>query len=228
LSERLADGSLGTLAFSERGTGAHFYSPELRVERLDGALRVSGRKSFVTSGGEADIYLLLLASEDGEGADIYAIDAERPGLRFDGTWEGLGMAGNSSIAMVLDDIELRDGDRLGARGAGADLVFGVVAPFFLIGLASANVGIAAAAASTATGHVKDCRYPDGRSLAEIETIQHALADMDMATRAARLMVREAARLVDVGDEGAVPVMEAKVTATEAATSVTQLALDSCG
>ena len=35
---RMASGdALGTLAFSERGTGAHFYSPELRAERRNGS-----------------------------------------------------------------------------------------------------------------------------------------------------------------------------------------------
>jgi alkylation response protein AidB-like acyl-CoA dehydrogenase len=33
---------LGTLAFSERGTGAHFYAPELRAERRDGSARTGG------------------------------------------------------------------------------------------------------------------------------------------------------------------------------------------
>ena len=43
------------------------------------------------------------------------------------------------------------------------------------------------------------------------------------------MVREAARLGDLGDESAlVALMEAKVVATEAAASVTQTALEVCG
>ncbi len=60
LLRRMAAGALGTLAFSERGTGAHFYSPELRAEAVDGGWRISGRKSFVTSGGHAEIYLILV------------------------------------------------------------------------------------------------------------------------------------------------------------------------
>ncbi|MGZ4357299.1 MAG: acyl-CoA dehydrogenase family protein [Gaiellaceae bacterium] len=62
--ERLAsDAALGTLAFSERGTGAHFYSPELAAVRSNGGVAVTGRKSFVTSGGHADVYLILLQGE---------------------------------------------------------------------------------------------------------------------------------------------------------------------
>lgn len=229
LLPRMADGALGTLAFSERGTGAHFYAPELRAERGDGGLRISGRKSFVTSGGEAEVYLLLVAGEDGAGADCYAIEGGREGLSFEGSWNGLGMAGNSSVAMELDGVEVSDADRIGQPGRGADLVFTVVAPLFLIGLAAVNVGIAAAAEAAAIEHVKSRTYPDGGTLAEIQSIQHALADIDLATHQARLAVGEAARLGDAGDPSAlVPIMEAKVAATEAAATVARRALEACG
>ena len=64
LLPRLASGdAIGTLAFSERGTGAHFYNPELRAERDNGSVTITGRKSFVTSGGNADHYLVLVQGE---------------------------------------------------------------------------------------------------------------------------------------------------------------------
>jgi isovaleryl-CoA dehydrogenase len=229
LLEGMASGEvLGTLAFSERGTGAHFYAPELRAERHDGAVRVSGRKAFVTSGGHADAMLVLLQG-DGEGLDCYVVRKDASGVRFEGRWEGLGMRGNSSIAVELEEVRL-DGDaRIGEAGGAADLVFGVVAPTFLVGLAAVNIGIAQAALSYALEHAKSRRYPDGSSLVEVATIQHALANMDIDVRAARALLQEAARLGDDGDEGAlVPLMEAKVLCTDVAARVTQGALEVCG
>jgi alkylation response protein AidB-like acyl-CoA dehydrogenase len=218
---------LGTLAFSERGTGAHFYAPELRASRANGTVRVSGRKSFVTSGGHAGLYLVLVQAES-EGLDLYAVERSTAGIAFDGDWDGLGMAGNASIAMELD-VTLPLEAAIGDRGRGGDLVFGVVAPTFLVGLAGVNVGIARAASEAATSHAARPRYGDGSSLAEIQVIQHALADMDLRVRASRLLVDEAARLGDSGDEGAlVPIMESKIVATEAAADVTQRALEVCG
>ncbi len=79
--------AFGTLAFSERGTGAHFYSPELRAVRENGGLRVSGRKSFVTSAGHADAYLVLVQGEAEGTADIYLLDRDRDGVRVDGSWQ---------------------------------------------------------------------------------------------------------------------------------------------
>lgn len=226
----LASGrAVATLAFSERGAGAHFYSPGLQTTRSNGQVRLAGRKSFVTSGGHADVYVVLLPGAEPGTADAYLVERSQEGVRFDGSWDGLGMAGNSSIALELDGVVLDNDALVGAPGKGLDLVFTAVAPFFLVGLASVNVGIAAAAARAATEHAKSRTYPDGSSLTNVETIQHLLAGMDTSVRAARLLVRDAARLGDSGDEAAlVAIMEAKVAATETAVRVTQDALEATG
>jgi alkylation response protein AidB-like acyl-CoA dehydrogenase len=218
---------LGSLAFSERGTGAHFYAPELTAERGSGGVRIRGRKSFVTSGRHADVYLVLVRSETGEGLDCYAVGAG-DGVSFDGEWDGLGMAGNSSVAGQFDCVVGGD-TRIGGAGEGQGLVFTAVAPFFLAGLAAVSVGIASAALAAAVEHASNRRYASGESLAEIQSVQHALAEMDMSTRAARLMVREAVGLGDAAeDEALVVLMEAKVLATDTAATVTQSALEVCG
>jgi isovaleryl-CoA dehydrogenase len=218
---------LGTLAFSERGTGAHFYAPELRASHSNGTVHISGRKTFVTSGGHAGLYLLLVQGAN-DGLDCYAIEGGQDGLSFDGGWLGLGMAGNSSIAMELD-LDVPEETRIGDPGKGQELVFDVVAPFFLLGLAAVNVGVARAASEAAIEHARDRRYPDGTSLAEVQFIQHELADMDLRVRSAHLHVTEAARLGEAGDPAAlVAIMEAKIAATEAAVDVTQHALEVCG
>jgi alkylation response protein AidB-like acyl-CoA dehydrogenase len=221
--------SVGTLAFSERGTGAHFYSPELATVRDNGRITISGRKSFVTSGGHADLYLLLVQGEAPGTADAFLVERERAGISFDGEWQGLGMAGNTSIAMELSEVEVSEDDRIGKPGYATDLVFQIVAPFFLVGLAAVNVGIASAAAGAAVEHAKNRRYPDGSSVVDVQSVQHAIAEMDMEVRQARLVVRDAAALGDAGAETAlVAIMEAKVIATEAAANVTQTALEVTG
>jgi alkylation response protein AidB-like acyl-CoA dehydrogenase len=226
----LASGRIvGTLAFSERGTGAHFYAPELEAVQSNGGVKISGRKSFVTSGGHADLYLVLVQSSGDDGLDCFAVERDADGVRFDGTWQGLGMAGNSSVAMELDDVGVDAAALIGAPGDGGNLVFSVVAPFFLVGLAAVNIGIAAGALETTVDHAANRRYGDGTAVAEVQSIQHQIADMDIAVRRARLLVQEAARLGDAGDEGAlVPIMEAKVSATDTAAEVTQRALEVCG
>lgn len=220
--------ALGTLAFSERGTGAHFYAPELKATKNDdGSVSVRGKKSFVTSGGQADYYLVLVQSE--EGSDAYLMARNDPGITWEGNWWGLGMAGNSSISLTLDDVTFSPDKMVGAAGKAGDLIFGVVAPWFLVGLSAVNVGIAQVASTAAADHAKNRTYDSGGSLAEVQYIQHLVADMDMATRKSRLLLHNAAGLGDAGDPGAlVPIMEAKVASTEAAQDVTGLAMTATG
>lgn len=85
-----AGSALATLAFSERVTGAHFYQPDIRVTRQDGTFQLSGRKSFVTSGGHAQLYPVLVQASGAEGLDILLVTPDMAGIRFDGQWDGLG------------------------------------------------------------------------------------------------------------------------------------------
>ena len=216
---------LATLAFSERGTGAHFYQPELRVERPNGSLSLSGRKSFVTSGGQAHLYPVLVNSSGKEGLDIFVLTADMPGIGFDGEWDGVGMAGNSSISATFTNVLLEEGDRLGREGEGQDLVFGVVAPTFLAGLAAVNVGIAQGALDASVEHAKARKYPNGQALAEIPIIQINLAEMSIAVESARQLVATAASAADGGEAAALPLLiQAKIAATESARTVTEKAM----
>ena len=108
---------------------------------------------------------------------------DRAGVRFDGTWSGLGMAGNSSVALEFDGRRARRRRPDRRAGEAVGLVFGAVAPFFLVGLAAVNVGIARGGRAAATEHARDRRYPDGSSLAEVQYVQHLLADMDIGDAA---------------------------------------------
>lgn len=216
---------LATLAFSERLTGAHFYQPDLRAARRNGGFALSGRKSFVTNGGHAQLYPVLVQASGEAGLDILVVTPELGGVSFDGAWEGLGMAGNSSIALVLEDVAVPAENLLGQEGDGMELVFNVVAPTFLVGLAAVNAGIARAALDAAVEHAKERRYAGGGGLAEVPIIQDYLAEMSVAVESAWQLVREAARAATAGEPSALPlVMQAKVAATEAAVAVTALGM----
>ena len=82
---------LGTLAFSEAGSGGHFYAPVSEV-RLQGAQRkLSAQKSFVTSAGEADNYVVSARKAGAAAAtesDLYLIPAGTSGFTAAGALRG--------------------------------------------------------------------------------------------------------------------------------------------
>jgi isovaleryl-CoA dehydrogenase len=217
--------ALATLAFSERGSGAHFYAPELRVRQSNGSLLLSGRKGFITNGGKAHLYPVLVNSPSGNGLDIFVLTSDMPGIAFEGSWDGVGMAGNSSISANFSDVPLDAGSRLGNEGDGQELVFNVVAPTFLAGLAAVNVGIARAALAASVEHAQGRKYATGQTLMEVPAIQRYLADMSIAAESAAQLTLAATGAADSGDAAALPLLiQAKIAATEAAQHVTELAM----
>jgi alkylation response protein AidB-like acyl-CoA dehydrogenase len=216
---------IATLAFSERGTGAHFYSPELGLERRNGSMLLNGQKSFTTNGGHAHLYPVLVNSPAGQGLDIFVVTADQPGVSFGGEWQGLGMSGNSSIAMSFKDVTLSESQRLGNAGDGQELVFTVVAATFLLGLAAVHVGIAQAALDAAVEHAKARGYPTGQTLSQVPVIQGYVADMSIGVESARRLVLAAAGAADAADPGALAlIIEGKVSATNMARQVTDTAM----
>lgn len=194
--------ALATLAFSERGSGAHFYAPEITATATDGGFLLTGRKHFVTSGGHATLYPVLVNATGAQGLDILVVTRDLPGVSFEGAWDGIGMAGNSSIAMVLDNVEVPAANLAGAEGDGQALVFGVVAPTFLAGLAAVNVGIGRAALEAASAHAKGRNFPAGQALAEVAAIQRSLGEMSTTLEAARQLVRAPSAAADGAEPAA--------------------------
>ncbi len=227
----IAEGrKIGTLAFSETGTGAHFYNPEIQSEANGNGYTLQGRKSFVTNGDQADFLIVVTkASSPEKGLNMLILDRETPGVRFEGAWEGIGLNGNNSIAMVLNEVKIPGAQLVGEEGDGLGLIFGVVAPTFILGVAAVNNGLARGAYQTALEHAKARTYADGRSLADIQAIQFYLSEMFGGVAASSLFTRDAAAGAVQGREGAIlQVMQSKINASENAVKVTNLAMQVCG
>lgn len=221
---------LGTLAFSETGTGAHFYSPEIQAVLENGHFVLNGKKSFVTNGDEADFLVVITNASSPElGMDMIIVDSDTPGIRFEGTWEGIGLAGNNSIALHMDNVRVPQTQVVGAEGDGMGLIFQVVAPTFILGVSGVNAGLARGAYRSALRHAQTRKYADGRSLAEIQAIQFYLSEMFGCVESASLFVRNAADKAVQGHEDAIlHVMQSKIFASEQAIRVTNLAMQVCG
>ena len=149
--------------------------------------RISGRKSFVTSGGHADVVARAASERRGRGPRLLAVDGDAAGValrrRLGGPRDGGQLERRAGPRGRRRSTPTRGSAR---AGAAADLVFGVVAPYVpRRPRGGQRRHRARRRRSAATEHAAGRRYPDGTSLAEMQTIQHLLADMDLASRHAR-------------------------------------------
>ena len=221
---------LTTLAFSEAGSGGHFYMPVSEVTRNGRGLRLTARKTFVTSAGEADSYVVSTRKAGASGPtdlDLYLVARGAKGFEVEKPFEGLGLAGNASAPMNLEDVELEEEKRLGNEGSGFQTMMEVVLPHFQVGVAAVSLGIAAAAFQAASAHAVARKYEHagGTPLAAIPRVQFLAAEMALEIRSARAYLGETIRRVGAGDpEAMLDVLGVKARAAEAALAVASRAM----
>jgi alkylation response protein AidB-like acyl-CoA dehydrogenase len=234
LQEIAAGRHLSTLAFSEAGSRSHFWAPISRAQRNGNGVSISAKKSWVTSAGHAQSYIVSALAPEGAGptdSTLYLVSAETRGLSVAGPWNGLGLRANASAPVVLDDCPVPSDFQLTDDGAGFPAMLDVVLPLFNLGSAAVAQGLCRAAVSATTSHLKEAKFEHlGQSLGEsLPTLRAQLATMQIETDGL------AARIDDVVDHletlretTMLRVLEAKAAAGEVAIGVTSTAMRVCG
>ncbi|WP_100398811.1 acyl-CoA dehydrogenase family protein [Bacillus sp. FJAT-44742] len=219
-------GEFLALAYSEIGTGTHFYKPEVTAEVNGDYTTFNGTKSMVTSATYASYYLVLAPSVEEGKINNWVIPLKEKGLTFENSnWNGLGMRGNSSCPMHINDVTLHSFYRIGAEGSGEEQVFNVVAPFFITGLGAVNSGTAMHMVDIVSPYAADRKYPDGSSLSNIETVQVHIGHIYKQAFAAKAMTLDAANAGANGEEDALAkILAARVFASEASIDCGRLAM----
>lgn len=223
----MADGSnLSTLAFSERGSRSHFWAP---VSQLEGS-RLSAQKSFVTTAGQADSYVVSTRPAQAASpieSSLYLVASSATGITLGGAWDGLGLRGNASAPMTFD-VDTEGETQLGEAGKGLDLMLGVVLPWFQLGQGAVSLGLAETAMTAAVAHVSGAKLEHlGQTLADLPTVRARLGRAQTEVDTVGGFLSDVARRMADGDPSA-PILSAKATANEMAIRVTSEAMQACG
>jgi alkylation response protein AidB-like acyl-CoA dehydrogenase len=234
LQEIGAGRHLSTLAFSEAGSRSHFWAPVSRAHRNGNGVRISARKSWVTSAGHANSYVVSTLAPEGAGptdSTLYLVAAETGGLSVAGPWDGMGLRANASAPIALDECVVSSEFQLTEDGAGFPAMLNVVLPLFCLGTAAVALGLCRAAVAGTASHLKSAKFEHlGLSLGEsLPTLRAQLATMQIDTDGL------AARIDDLVEHLEAPrettmlrVLESKAAAGEVAISVTSTAMRVCG
>jgi len=234
LKDIAAGKHLATLAFSEAGSRSHFWAPISRAKRNAAGVHLSAKKSWVTSAGHAQSYVVSALSPEGTSpteSTLYLVAGDTPGLSVAGPWDGMGMRANASAPMTLEDCAIAPGLQLTDDGGGFKAMLEVVLPLFNLGTSAVALGLCRAAVAGTAGHLGSARFDHlGQTLGEsLQTLRAQLATMQIDTDGL------AARVDDLVDHLERPrettmlrVLESKAAAGEVAISVTSTAMRVCG
>jgi butyryl-CoA dehydrogenase len=226
---RLASATVGAYALSEPGSGSDAFALETRAERRGAAWRLTGRKMWITNGAEADVFIVFANVDPAagyRGITAFLVERDFPGFAVGKKEDKLGIRASSTTELILDGVEVPEENVLGAVGQGYKVAIETLNEG-RIGIGAQMLGVAQGALGAAIAYLKE-RRQFGKPLAEFQGIQFQVAQAATELEAARLMVYNAARLKDAGQDIAREGAMAKLFASQVCERVTSLCVELFG
>ena len=158
---------------------------------------LNGLKHFITNGGDAQIYVVIVMTDKtrgARGASAFIVEKGTPGFSFGKKEEKLGIRASSTRELIFTDCKIPKENLLSKEGMGFIVTmktFDMSRP----GVAAQAVGIAQGAVEVAVKYAKE-RHQFGKSISSFQGIQWMLADMATQVEAARALVYSVARYID--------------------------------
>ncbi|MFC6065825.1 acyl-CoA dehydrogenase family protein [Streptomyces ochraceiscleroticus] len=239
---RLTSGeALGCFGLTEPGTGSDAGNLTTRAVRGGGTSRssaaesgggdwvINGTKMFITNGTWADVVLLFArtGAEPGhKGVSAFLVPTDTPGLSRREIHGKLGLRGQVTAELVLEDVRVPASAMIAPEGKGFSVAMSALAKGRM-SVAAGCVGIAQAALDAAVGYAGE-RDQFGKSIAHHQLVQELLADIALDVDAARLLTWRVADLIDRGKPFVTEASKAKLFASEAAVRCANNALQVFG
>ncbi|ROQ62621.1 alkylation response protein AidB-like acyl-CoA dehydrogenase [Streptomyces sp. 840.1] len=227
---RLTSGdAVGCFGLTEPGTGSDAGNLTTRAVRDGGDYVINGSKMFITNGTWADVVLLFARTNDTpghKGISAFLVPADTPGLSRRTIHGKLGLRGQATAEVVLEDVRVPAAALIGPEGKGFSIAMSALAKGRM-SVAAGCVGIAQAALDAAVGYAGE-REQFGRPIAGYQLVQELISDIAVDVDAARLLTWRVADLIDRGEEFATAASKAKLFASEAAVRAANNALQVFG
>ncbi|MGW3584046.1 acyl-CoA dehydrogenase family protein [Streptomyces rubiginosohelvolus] len=221
--------AIGCFGLTEPGTGSDAGNLATRAVRDGGDYVVNGTKTFITNGTWADVVLLFARTNDSpghRGVSAFLVPADTPGLTRRTIHGKLGLRGQATAELVLEDVRIPASCLLGPEGKGFSIAMSALAKGRM-SVAAGCVGIAQAALDAAVRYAGE-REQFGKVIARHQLVQELLSDIAVDVDAARLLTWRVADLIDRGQDFATAASKAKLYASEAAVRCANNALQVFG
>jgi len=233
LSRVAAGEAIAAFALSEPDAGSDVAAIKCSARRDGDSYVLDGRKTWISNGGIADFYCVFARTSPAEhrpdgsvtarGISAFVVDANAPGFSIAERIDVI--APHPLATLAFDGCRIPAANRLGAEGDGFKLAMRTL-DVFRTSVAGAALGFAQRALDEALKQSL-ARPMFGKTLADLQLTQAALADMATEIDAARLQTYRAAWLRDRGDSGSgrMSVTQAVAMAKMSATESAQRAID---
>ena len=230
LPKLIAGEHIGALAMSETESGSDVMSMRLAAEKRGNDRYVlNGGKMWITNGPGANVVIVYARTDKGAGSrglSAFIVERGARGFSVSRKLDKLGMRGSETGELLFEDCEVPADNLLGREGEGARILMSGL-DYERIVLAAGPLGIMRAALDLAVSYARE-RKQFGQPIGSFQLMQGKLADMYVATNAARAYVYAVAKAADRGAATRADAAGVILYAAEAASAVAAQAIQVLG
>ncbi|MFE1600793.1 isovaleryl-CoA dehydrogenase [Methylobacterium sp. ID0610] len=227
LPKLIAGEHVGALAMSEPGSGSDVVSMRTRAEKRGDRYVLTGSKMWITNGPVAETLVVYAKTDPAAGArgiTAFLVEKGMKGFSTAQKLDKLGMRGSDTCELVFEECEVPEENVLGTVGRGVNVLMSGL-DYERAVLAAGPLGIMQACLDAVLPYVHE-RKQFGQPIGEFQLVQGKLADMYVATNAAKAYVYAVAQACDRGEttreDAAGAILYAAERATQCALDAIQL------
>jgi len=221
LAPLLDEPILCSFALTEPNAGSDVSGIQTTAVRQGDEYVLNGSKMFITNAGRAS-WVVVFASTDKEaghrGLSAFVVPTELDGVVVEKHLDKMGQRATDTSALAFQDVVVPATNRLGEEGQGFKIAMQTL-DNTRPGTAAGAVGVARAAFEHSVEYARE-RVQFGQPIAMNQGVNFLVADMAAEIEAARLLVWQAAWLLDQGQRGTLQSSYAKRFAADTAMKVT--------
>ena len=226
---RLATNTVGSYALSEAGAGSDAFALTCSATKADETYILNGQKLWITNAAEAGLFLVFATIDPAlgyKGITCFVVERDAPGLTVGKKEDKLGIRASSTCEVVLNEVRAPKTSILGEPGKGYKVAIETLNEG-RIGIGAQMMGLARGANDHAIAYAKQ-RKQFGKTIGEFQGVQFSLAESAVEVEAARLLVYNAARLRDNGQDFVAQAAMAKYYASTIAENVASRSVEVFG
>jgi acyl-CoA dehydrogenase len=190
---------LCSFGLTEPDAGSDVARIKTTAERRGDEYVINGSKTFITNAGHAAwtvVFAKTDASKGHRGLSAFIVPMDSPGVAVEKHLDKMGQRSTDTSAFSLQDVVVPAANRIGEEGDGFKIAM-LTLDFTRPGTAAGAVGVAQAAFDYAVGYAKE-RVTFDVPIAMHQGVSFLVADMATEIEAARLLVWQAAWMLDSG------------------------------
>ena len=225
----VAGTTIGAIAMTEPGAGSDLQGTRTNAVRDGDAWVLTGQKTFITSGIQCDMVIVLARTDPSAGSrgfSLFIVEDGQEGFTKGRKLNKVGLAGQDTAELFFDHVRVPAENMLGPVGRGLQALMGRL-PLERMSIAVAALCAAEAAYDWARTYVFERKAFD-QPIGDFQHVRFTLAEMETELEITRAYIESATHKLNAGTLSAVDAAKAKWWASELQQRITNRSLQLFG